>query len=43
MSKHYLSAVVVTQNATVLDLKHAIKRHVMLKQARTGGKPHISW
>lgn len=36
-------AVVVTQNATVLDLKHAIKRHFLLKQSREGGKTHLSW
>ncbi|KAL4217605.1 U11/U12 small nuclear ribonucleoprotein [Mactra antiquata] len=35
--------VVVTQSATVLDLKHAIKRHFLLKQTREGGKTHISW
>lgn len=36
-------AIVVTQDATVLDLKHAIKRHITLKQLRNGGKQHISW
>ncbi|XP_060082167.1 U11/U12 small nuclear ribonucleoprotein 25 kDa protein-like [Ylistrum balloti] len=36
-------AVVVTQNATVLDLKHAIKRYITLKQIRNGGKLHLSW
>ncbi|XP_021364316.1 U11/U12 small nuclear ribonucleoprotein 25 kDa protein-like [Mizuhopecten yessoensis] len=36
-------AVVVTQNATVLDLKHAIKRYITLRQMRNGGKLHISW
>ena len=38
-----ISAVVVTQNATVLDLKHAIKRHFLLKQSREGGTTHLSW
>ncbi|XP_069106608.1 U11/U12 small nuclear ribonucleoprotein 25 kDa protein-like [Argopecten irradians] len=36
-------AVVVTQNATLLDLKHAIKRYITLRQTRNGGKQHISW
>ncbi|CAC5414759.1 SNRNP25 [Mytilus coruscus] len=35
--------IVVTQNATVLDLKHAIKRYVNLKQERANGKLHLSW
>ncbi|XP_029641128.1 U11/U12 small nuclear ribonucleoprotein 25 kDa protein [Octopus sinensis] len=35
--------VVVVQDATVLDLKHAIKRYVQLKQARQNGPEHISW
>lgn len=35
--------IVVTQTATVLDLKHAIKRHVNLKQQRANGKLHLSW
>ncbi|XP_004596638.2 U11/U12 small nuclear ribonucleoprotein 25 kDa protein [Ochotona princeps] len=35
--------VVVVQNATVLDLKKAIQRHVQLKQEREGGVQHISW
>ena len=35
--------IVVTQNATVLDLKHSIKRHVNLKQQRANGKIHLSW
>ncbi|XP_052086241.1 U11/U12 small nuclear ribonucleoprotein 25 kDa protein-like isoform X2 [Mytilus californianus] len=34
--------IVVTQNATVLDLKHAIKRYVNLKQERANGKLHLS-
>ncbi|XP_062607585.1 U11/U12 small nuclear ribonucleoprotein 25 kDa protein-like [Saccostrea cucullata] len=36
-------SVVVVQNGTVLDLKHAIKRHMTLKLARSKGKKHISW
>ncbi|KAK6188816.1 hypothetical protein SNE40_004915 [Patella caerulea] len=35
--------IVVIQDATVLDLKQAIKRYVMLKQARSGSTQHISW
>lgn len=35
--------VVVTQTATVLDLKHAIKRHFLLKQTREKKQTHISW
>ncbi|XP_052762423.1 U11/U12 small nuclear ribonucleoprotein 25 kDa protein-like isoform X2 [Mya arenaria] len=35
--------VVVTQNATVLDLKHAIKRHFLLHQSRIGGTTVLSW
>ncbi|CAN2391197.1 U11 U12 small nuclear ribonucleoprotein 25 kDa [Pristimantis euphronides] len=35
--------VVVTQNATVLDLKRAIQRYVQLKHHREGGIQHISW
>lgn len=37
------SAVVVVQNGTVLDLKHAIQRHMTLKLSRSKGKKHISW
>lgn len=36
-------SIVVTQTATVLDLKHAIKRQFLLKQVREGGKTHLSW
>ncbi|XP_061193717.1 U11/U12 small nuclear ribonucleoprotein 25 kDa protein-like [Saccostrea echinata] len=36
-------SVVVVQNGTVLDLKHAIKRHMTLKLSRSKGKKHISW
>ncbi|XP_018612641.2 U11/U12 small nuclear ribonucleoprotein 25 kDa protein [Scleropages formosus] len=35
--------VVVVQNATVLDLKKAIRRFVELKQQREGGIKHLSW
>lgn len=35
--------IVVTQNASVLDLKHAIKRFVNLKQERANDKTSISW
>lgn len=35
--------VVVIQNATVLDLKKAIQRHIILRQARISGIRHISW
>ncbi|XP_023677811.1 U11/U12 small nuclear ribonucleoprotein 25 kDa protein [Paramormyrops kingsleyae] len=35
--------VVVVQNATVLELKKAIRRFVELKQQREGGVQHISW
>lgn len=35
--------VVIVQNATVLDLKKAIERHVVLRQARDCGIKHISW
>uniref|UniRef100_A0A8D0XKA4 Small nuclear ribonucleoprotein U11/U12 subunit 25 n=1 Tax=Sus scrofa TaxID=9823 RepID=A0A8D0XKA4_PIG len=38
-----LAAVVVVQNATVLDLKKAIQRYVQLRQEREGGVQHISW
>ncbi|XP_010618948.1 U11/U12 small nuclear ribonucleoprotein 25 kDa protein isoform X2 [Fukomys damarensis] len=38
-----LMAVVVVQNATVLDLKKAIQRYVQLKQEREGGIQHVSW
>ncbi|OXB54907.1 hypothetical protein ASZ78_011269 [Callipepla squamata] len=37
------AAVVVVQNATVLDLKKALRRHVQLRQARRGGVQHLSW
>ena len=37
------AAVVVIQNATVLELKKAIQRHVILRQARISGIRHISW
>lgn len=37
------SAIVVVQNATVLDLKKAICRFMELKQQREGGVKHISW
>jgi len=36
-------AVIVQQNATVLDLKKAIERHVTLKLSREHGNPDISW
>lgn len=36
-------SVVVVQNGTVLDLKHAIQRHMTLKLSRSKGKKHISW
>ncbi|XP_067667882.1 U11/U12 small nuclear ribonucleoprotein 25 kDa protein-like [Haliotis asinina] len=35
--------IVVVQDASVLDLKHAIRRHVTLRQSRKGGTIHISW
>ncbi|KAH3896915.1 U11/U12 small nuclear ribonucleoprotein 25 kDa protein-like [Dreissena polymorpha] len=35
--------IVVTQNATVLDLKHAIKRHFVLQQNRAKGPTKLSW
>ncbi|CAN9505549.1 unnamed protein product [Ophioblennius macclurei] len=35
--------IVVVQNATVLDLKKAIRRFMELKQQREGGVKHISW
>uniref|UniRef100_UPI00358DF08A U11/U12 small nuclear ribonucleoprotein 25 kDa protein n=1 Tax=Myxine glutinosa TaxID=7769 RepID=UPI00358DF08A len=35
--------IVVVQDATVLDLKKAIRRHVQLKLEREGGQRHISW
>lgn len=38
-----VAAVVVVQNATVLDLKKAIQRFVQLRQEREGGIQHISW
>lgn len=37
------SAIVVVQNATVLDLKKAIKRFMELKQQREGGVKYVSW
>lgn len=37
------SAIVVVQNATVLDLKKAIRRFMELKQQREGGVKHVSW
>ncbi|XP_054464132.1 U11/U12 small nuclear ribonucleoprotein 25 kDa protein isoform X2 [Anoplopoma fimbria] len=33
----------VVQNATVLDLKKAIRRFMELKQQREGGVKHVSW
>ncbi|XP_010576822.1 PREDICTED: U11/U12 small nuclear ribonucleoprotein 25 kDa protein [Haliaeetus leucocephalus] len=36
-------AVVVVQNASVLELKKALRRHVQLRQARQGGVQHLSW
>jgi len=39
----FTSAVVVEQNATVLELKNAIQRHIVLRQARISGIRHISW
>lgn len=36
-------AIVVVQNATVLDLKKAIRRFMELKQQREGGVKHVSW
>ncbi|KAL5013803.1 hypothetical protein ScPMuIL_008073 [Solemya velum] len=35
--------IVVTQTATVLDLKHAIKRYMSLKLTREGRKIGLSW
>ncbi|KAK5613585.1 U11/U12 small nuclear ribonucleoprotein [Crenichthys baileyi] len=35
--------IVVVQNATVLDLKKAIRRFMELKQQREGGVKYISW
>ncbi|XP_019635137.1 PREDICTED: U11/U12 small nuclear ribonucleoprotein 25 kDa protein-like [Branchiostoma belcheri] len=35
--------IVVPQDATVVDLKHAISRYVTLKQTREGGTTQISW
>ncbi|XP_074775515.1 U11/U12 small nuclear ribonucleoprotein 25 kDa protein isoform X1 [Athene noctua] len=35
--------VVVVQNASVLELKKALRRHVQLRQARQGGVQHLSW
>ena len=37
------SAIVVVQNATVLDLKRAIRRYVTLKLLRDGEAQPISW
>ncbi|XP_077380966.1 U11/U12 small nuclear ribonucleoprotein 25 kDa protein isoform X2 [Festucalex cinctus] len=36
-------AIVVVQDASVLDLKKAIRRFMELKQQREGGVRHISW
>ncbi|XP_039588625.1 U11/U12 small nuclear ribonucleoprotein 25 kDa protein isoform X1 [Passer montanus] len=36
-------AVVVVQNASVLELKKALRRHFQLRQARQGGVQHLSW
>lgn len=35
--------VIVNQNATVGDLKRAVKRHFELKMQREDGPKHISW
>ncbi|XP_077172394.1 U11/U12 small nuclear ribonucleoprotein 25 kDa protein [Paroedura picta] len=35
--------VVVVQQATVLDLKKAVRRFVQLRQERQGGARHLSW
>ncbi|XP_037331538.2 U11/U12 small nuclear ribonucleoprotein 25 kDa protein [Pungitius pungitius] len=35
--------IVVVQNATVLDLKKAVRRFMELKQQREGGVKHVSW
>ncbi|CAN8192533.1 U11/U12 small nuclear ribonucleoprotein 25 kDa protein [Molothrus aeneus] len=35
--------VVVVQNASVLELKKALRRHIQLRQARQGGVQHLSW
>lgn len=35
--------IVVVQNATVLELKKAISRYMVLKQQREGGIRHFSW
>ncbi|ESO85328.1 hypothetical protein LOTGIDRAFT_68319, partial [Lottia gigantea] len=35
--------IVVVQDATVLQLKEAIKRYVVLKQSRAGDTQHLSW
>lgn len=37
------SAIVVVQNATVLDLKKAVRRFMELKQQREGGVKYVSW
>lgn len=37
------AAVVVVQNASVLELKKALRRHMQLRQARQGGVQHLSW
>uniref|UniRef100_A0A663F2Q1 Small nuclear ribonucleoprotein U11/U12 subunit 25 n=1 Tax=Aquila chrysaetos chrysaetos TaxID=223781 RepID=A0A663F2Q1_AQUCH len=34
--------VVVVQNASVLELKKALRRHVQLRQARQGGVQHLT-
>uniref|UniRef100_A0A8C5TVX2 Small nuclear ribonucleoprotein U11/U12 subunit 25 n=1 Tax=Malurus cyaneus samueli TaxID=2593467 RepID=A0A8C5TVX2_9PASS len=36
-------SVVVVQNASVLELKKALRRHIQLRQARQGGVQHLSW
>lgn len=38
-----ITGVVVVQDATVLDLKHAIKRYVKLKQKRQNSTEILSW
>lgn len=39
----FVTAIVVVQNATVLDLKRAIQRYIQLKHQREGGIQHVSW
>ncbi|NXA80611.1 SNR25 protein, partial [Thryothorus ludovicianus] len=41
--KSSIAAVVVVQNASVLELKKALRRHMQLRQARQGGVQHLSW